>query len=230
MRSTTPGEMSNETVANRPRQRRANSRRRLALLLIILLAAVFAFRNAGYWLIREDPLQKSDVIVVLSGGMPARAQESAQVFLQGYAPELWVSRPDSLAPELEPFGVNYVGEDSYNRQILLHYGVPDSAIHIFPENVINTEEEIDVVLQQMTNEHKQRVIIVTSPQHTRRVRALWKAMGGAPQQLIVHAAFQDPFDAAHWWRTTRDSNSVVHELGGLLNVWTGLRIRPHPHR
>ena len=127
-------------------------------------------------------------------------------------------------------GVHYVGEDTYNRQILLHYGVPDSAIHIFPENVINTEEEIGVILEQMAKEHKQRVIIVTSPQHTRRVRALWKAMGGAPQELIVHAAFQDPFDAAHWWRTTRDSNSVVHELAGLMNVWTGLRIRPHPHQ
>ena len=55
-------------------------------------------------------------------------------FLGGYAPEVWVSRPDSLAPELEPLGVHYVGEDYYNRQILLHYGVPDlPAIHVFPQ-------------------------------------------------------------------------------------------------
>jgi uncharacterized SAM-binding protein YcdF (DUF218 family) len=224
-----PARMDN-AVGRRQRNSRPARWFLLALLLVPLLAAIFAFRNVGYWLIREDPLQKSDVIVVLSGGMPARAQESAQVFLRGYAPEVWVSRPDSLAPELEPLGVHYFGEDTYNRQILLHYGVPDSAIHIFPDNVINTEEEIAVILEQMARQHKQRVIIVTSPQHTRRVRALWKAMGGAPQQLIVHAAFQDPFDAAHWWRTTRDSNSVVHELAGLMNVWTGLHIRPHPHQ
>jgi len=219
-----------DPAGSHPRKRRGGFPLLVVLLPVVLFGGIFAFRHAGYWLIREDPLQKSDVIVVLSGGMPARAQEAAQVFLHGYAPEIWVSRPDSMAPELEPMGVHYVGEDYYNRQILLHYGVPDTAIHIFPENVINTEEEIEVILQQMAAEHKQRVIIVTSPQHTRRVRALWTAMGGLPQQLIVHAAFEDPFDAAHWWTTTRDSNSVVHELAGLMNVWTGLRIRPHPHQ
>ncbi len=35
------------------------------------------------------------------------------------------------------------------------------------------------------------------------------------------------FDADHWWRNTRDAFSVVRELMGLLNVWTGLRVHPH---
>src|SRR5579871_4928472 len=121
MSSTTARETSDRSVGRHHRKSRAGRASPLAVLLVVLLAGIFAFRHVGYWLIREDPLQKSDVIVVLSGGMPARAQESAQVFLQGYAPQIWVSRPDSMAPELEPLGVHYIGEDSYNRQILLHY-------------------------------------------------------------------------------------------------------------
>src|ERR1700685_3724217 len=121
MSSTTAGETSPalmDTAVGRPRKPNATFPVLIAFFLLVLLAGIFAFRNVGYWLIRQDPLQKSDVIVVLSGGMPARAEESAQVFLRGYAPEIWVSRPDSMAPELEPLGVKYVGEDYYNHEIL----------------------------------------------------------------------------------------------------------------
>ncbi len=61
--------------------------RRWVLLLIALLvfaAGAIAFRDAGYWLVREDPLQKGDVIVVLSGGLPYRANGAANIFKSGY--------------------------------------------------------------------------------------------------------------------------------------------------
>ena len=84
MPSTPAGEMSPvrmDDAAGRRKPKSSSARRFfLVLLLVAFLAGIFAFRNIGYWLTREDPLQKSDVIVVLSGGMPARAQESARGF------------------------------------------------------------------------------------------------------------------------------------------------------
>ena len=110
------------------------------LLLVFLIAGALMFRGLGRWLIREDPLQKSDVIVVLSGSMPARAEEAANVFRMGYAPEIWISRPESPAAQLGAMGISYAGEESYNRDVLIRRGVPPGAIRILPQAIVNTEE------------------------------------------------------------------------------------------
>ena len=110
--------------------------------LLILVAAVVVFRGAGRWLDREDPLAHADVIFVLGGGMPERAQEAAKVYAQGYAPEVWFSRPDSPSDKLAKLGIRFVGEEEYSRQVLVHEGVPESAIHILAGPVVNTEEEL----------------------------------------------------------------------------------------
>ena len=73
---------------------------------------------------------------------------------------------------------------------------------------------------------KTKIIIVTSPQHTRRVKALWEKLVGDNPAALVHAAHDDPFDISQWWRNTRDIFSVVRETLGLVNVWAGLPVRP----
>ena len=78
----------------------------------------------------------------------------------------------------------------------------------------------------MRGRGKQTVIIVTSPEHTRRVKALWHSIAPSEMKAMVRAAPTDPFDADHWWRNTRDSLSVERELLGMLNVWFGLPVRP----
>jgi uncharacterized SAM-binding protein YcdF (DUF218 family) len=204
------------------------NRARLGVLtLIILIAAVFAFRGAGRWLDREDPLSHADVIFVLSGGLPERAQEAAKVFAMGYAPEVWFSRPDSPAGELARLGIHWVGEEDYNRQILVHEGVPENAIHVLPGPVVNTEEELLEAGRDLRRSGKTTVILVTSPQHTRRVWTLWQKLVGSDPKATVHAAHGDPFDPDHWWRNTRDVLSVVRETLGLLNAWAGLPVPPH---
>jgi len=199
----------------------------LLLVLLILIAGVAGFRNLGRWLIREDALSPADVIFILSGSMPPRAQEAAKVFRGGYAPEVWVSRPAGPGLALEKLGIRYVGEEEYDREILVHDGVPDALVHILPGAIVDTEQEVEEVAQEMRRTGKARVIIVTSPQHTRRVKALWKKLGGENLTLVVHAAREDPFDADHWWRNTRDVFSVVRETLGLINVWASLPVRPH---
>jgi uncharacterized SAM-binding protein YcdF (DUF218 family) len=205
--------------------------RRIVLLAVIILviAAVISTREAGRWLVRGEAPAKADVIVVLSGGMPYRAEAAAKVFHLGYAPEIWVSKPASPAGDLQSFGIHFVGEEAYNREILAHLGVPESAVHIFPEEIVDTEEEVEEIQREMRRAGMKRVIIVTSPQHTRRVRALWRRFVGDQPQLLVYAAGEDPFDADHWWRNTRDALAVVREYLGLANVWAGMPVRPVAH-
>jgi len=198
----------------------------LILALVVCAAGAFAFRGVGRWLVREDSLGPADAIVVLSGSMPARAEEAGRIFRLGYAHEVWVSRPVSAREELESMGIHYLGEEDFNRAVLVHEGVPEADISIFPQPIVNTEQEIEEITGQMRREQIASVMIVTSPQHTRRVRALWRKLAGKDLQLIVRAAPEDPFDADHWWRNTHDTFSVVREILGLLNAWLGLPVRP----
>ncbi len=197
-------------------------------ILLVLLAAVLAgLRGAGRWLVREDPLSSTDVIVVLSGRMPYRAEEAGKVFRMGYAPEVWVSRPESPRDKLEKLGIRFVGEEEYDREILIHEGVPEAAVHILPDTIVDTEQEVEEAAREMRRTGKTRVILVTSPEHTRRVQMLWKKLVGENPQAIVRAAREDPFDPDHWWRNTRDAFGVVREMLGLANAWAGLPVRPH---
>jgi hypothetical protein len=101
--------------------RRVSERRRhlgvvfFAILALLVVIGAVAFRNAGHWLVREDPLDKADAIVVLSGGLPFRAEGAAGVYKSGYAPAVWVSKPGGPQEELAALGIHFVGEEEYNR-------------------------------------------------------------------------------------------------------------------
>jgi uncharacterized SAM-binding protein YcdF (DUF218 family) len=207
-------------------------RRKIRIAALIVFAflcvmAFVAFRGAGRWLVREDPLANADEIVVLSGTMPARAEEAGKIFQMGYAPQVWVSTPGSSREELMAMGIPFSGEEDYNRAVLIHEGVPADDVRIYPQPIVDTENEIEEISSQMRRNGKASVIIVTSPQHTRRVRLLWSKIADRDLRLIVRQAPEDPFDADHWWRNTRDTFSVVRELLGILNAWLGLPVRPH---
>jgi uncharacterized SAM-binding protein YcdF (DUF218 family) len=199
----------------------------LALVIALVIAATAAFRGIGRWLVREDPLRAADAIVVLSGSLPHRAEGAAELYREGYAKELWLTCPESPATELAAMGISFTGEEQYERAVLIHSGVPAASIQILPDRIVDTEQEVREIAREMSGRNRSSVIIVTSPQHTRRVRALWDKLAEPNERAIVRAAPQDPFDRDHWWRNTHDAYSVARELLGLANTWFGLRIRPH---
>jgi uncharacterized SAM-binding protein YcdF (DUF218 family) len=144
-------------------------------------------------------------------------------------PEVWVSRPGNPAADLQKLGVQFVGEEEYDREILIHEGVPAAVVRILPDPIVDTEQEVEEVTREMRRAGKTKVIIVTSPQHTRRVKALWRKDAGDDLAVLVHAAHEDPFDGDHWWRNTRDALAVVREMMGLMNIWAGSPVPPHTH-
>ncbi|HXN71639.1 MAG TPA: YdcF family protein [Candidatus Acidoferrales bacterium] len=213
----------------KPLGKRKLNRRLISFVIFLALfaAAIVGFRGMGRWLVREDPLTHADALVVLSGGMPYRAEAAAHYFESGYASEVWVTRPEGPFEQLNELGIHYVGEEDYSRQILIHLHVPETDIRVLPGTIIDTEQEVEEIARELRRTGKTSVIIVTSPQHTRRVKALWNEVAGEPLNAVVRAAPEYPFDADHWWRNTRDALSVVREILGLMNVWAGLPIRPH---
>ena len=201
------------------------SRRRIILAALIaglFLFVVFIFFDVGNWLVVEDAPEKAQAIVVLSGRMPVRALEAAKLYRAGYAPEVWLTKTSEPGDSLEPLGIHYVGEDFYNFRVLVHEGVPIQAIRVLPEPIVNTADEIHAIAHSLSSEKSHTVMIVTTKVHTRRVRALWYKLAANDGRVIVRAASGDPFEPAHWWRTSGDALDVVREVLGLLNVWAGL--------
>jgi len=195
-------------------------------VVALIAGAVVAVQGAGRWLIREDALAPADVIVVLSGSMPYRAEEAARIFRLGYAHEAWVTRPESPTEELASVGITFVGDEEYSRQTMIRLGVPAASVRILPGTVVDTEQEVELVAREMRHQGKRRALIVTSLQHTRRVRVLWDRLAGKGLEATVRGAPQDSFDGAHWWRNTHDAYSVAREFLGLANAWAGLPVRP----
>jgi uncharacterized SAM-binding protein YcdF (DUF218 family) len=208
---------------------RSETRRRVVLgaIVAILLGAAILFFGVGRWLVVEDPLAHSDVIVVLSGRLPERALEAARLFKGGYADQVWVSPPPSPADELKAMHISYLGEDFYNEKVLMARGVPLDSIRILDRPDVNTEAEVRQVADDLRKLQLHSAIIVTSKPHTRRVRTIWRKLVGPELRLVVRYPQDDVYDGAHWWRHTRDGLDVMRETLGLLNAWAGFPARPN---
>jgi uncharacterized SAM-binding protein YcdF (DUF218 family) len=198
----------------------------LIALAVVLVLATIVFLGVGRWLVVEDPMEKAQAIVILSGRIPVRAIEAARLYRAGYASQIWLTHPEQPAASLEALGIPYSGEDFFNARVLVHEGVPLSAIRILEPPINNTADEVRAIAAELRRENGSTAIIVTTKAHTRRVRRLWQQLASGQGRAIVRAAAADPFDPAHWWRTTGDALDVVREVLGVLNAWAGLPLHP----
>jgi uncharacterized SAM-binding protein YcdF (DUF218 family) len=224
MRPLSMSHASEEFTGSKPRR----IRWRLAFMALgaILALAIILLLGVGRWLFVEDPLEKAQAIVVLSGRLPMRAIDAARLYNAGYAAEVWLTRPSEPAASLQAMHIAYLSEDFFNSRVLMHEGVPATAIRVLEPPIENTVDELRAAAGELERQNGAAVIIVTTKAHTRRVRTLWREVTGARRRAIVRAAANDPFEPGRWWRTTGDALDVVREVLGLLNAWTGLPLRP----
>ena len=201
--------------------------------MVLAVGAVVAALGVGYlgqWLLVADPLERARAIVVLSGRVPFRAMEAASIYRDGWAPEVWITRETQSAEEeaLDKLGLSVVRGDTYNREVLERMDVPTGAIRVLEDPVDNTAQEVEVIARELRRTGGDRVILVTSKPHTRRVRATWRALVGDAPRAMVRYTRGEPYHARGWWRHTGDALAVSREVFGLMNVWAGFPVRPRP--
>jgi uncharacterized SAM-binding protein YcdF (DUF218 family) len=195
--------------------------RTLAVLAVLAAVGTWMFLRVGQWLVVEDALAPSGAAVVLSGGLPMRAREAAEIYHEKFAPEVWVTHPEDAGTELQELGIHYLGETFYNQKVLIQLGVPVEAIRVIEPKIYNTADEMNAIAKTARESGIHRVIIVTSKAHTRRVHTIWRKLVGDDPALIVRYAREDAYDGAHWWRRTSDALDVSREVLGLANAWAG---------
>lgn len=200
----------------------------MVTLALLAGAGYWTVRHVGRWLVVSDPLQHARAIVVLGGSMPFRAMEAAAIYRQGWAPEVWLFREktDAAVKTLAQLGIHLTPEEEYNQQVLERLGVPQDAIRILEPPTTNTVSEVTLIAGELRREGADKAIVVTSPVHTRRTKAIWRILVGDHPQALLRADTFEPSDPDHWWRTTNDVEAVVHELLGLINTHLGFVAKP----
>lgn len=172
-----------------------------------LAAGVFYVARApildaiGRQLVHEDPLERVDLLVVLSGGMPVREIEAADLYKEGWATRILLPRePEEPATEaLRTRGVATPGAYGERLALLEALGVPASAM-VTPETLVrSTADEAALVGQWLQDQQQSVVIVVTSPSHTARARFVFTSALGDTTRVIMRGARSSPFDADTWW-------------------------------
>ena len=205
--------------ANRQRERGGIITTLVAVLfLVLLLAGVYLARHpllrlAGESLVVEDPLEKSDAIIILSDDnfYGDRATRAAEIYRQGLAPVVVAS-----GVRLRP----YAGIAELMSHDLFDRGVPKEGIITFPQDADNTREQSEALKKLLQAKRWKSVIIVTSNYHTRRAKYICGKVFGNEIAVRMAAARDADYDPAHWYEHRKSVKRFTHEVAGyLVAVW-----------
>src|SRR5215475_2496943 len=199
------------------------------ILLGMISLTYFSLPLVGNWLVREDPVRQADAIAVLSGNFPERAIEAAQLYRDGYAHEIWLTRPNKESAFAGFGSFQISSEDVRNFRVLRSFGVPTRAIRVLDTPIVNTADELNAIDSGLKELGDSSVIVVTSKAHTRRVFSLWDKYHFGDGKILIHAVSDDAFSPSRWWRDSASRAQAIHELLGMINVWAGMPVhRPLP--
>jgi uncharacterized SAM-binding protein YcdF (DUF218 family) len=201
----------------------------VATILIIVAAMPSArrpmLRAAGSLLVVDDPLEESDVIVVPQWTGLSGALDAADLVRNGLATRVAVigERPSAAEEELMRRHVSYRSGSGAQVEVLQSLGVKH--LELIPVTDGGTTAESSLLPVWCRIRQYRRVIVVSSPDHSRRLkRALTRVQGDSPK-WIVHSARYASFAPDIWWESREGVRTAVVELQKLL-----LDFALHPFR
>jgi uncharacterized SAM-binding protein YcdF (DUF218 family) len=210
----------NEPVIERLKFLKRSKRAKRWLIAIICLVLVYfltpvLLNQLARWLIREDQLVKSDVIVALAGDhRNHREKRAAELYHQGWANKVVVSGLK------HPLGF-HTGEIA--KKYVMSLGVSEMDISMITET-LNTRAEAVALEKLMRDKGWRSAIIVTSAFHSRRAAY---TVEKAARDLTFHsspvAAVAPEWEPRDWWSRREDAFITTREFvswaNTLVNGW-----------
>jgi uncharacterized SAM-binding protein YcdF (DUF218 family) len=183
----------------------------------VLLAPFFA-----NLLIIEKPLEKADVIMVLSGAsvFKERTHKAARIYKTGVARKILLTDDGELAgwSQKEERNPPFV---YLAQQELIAQGVAAEDIEVLTPKVSGTIYEAEVLSEKLKSEKWRTVLIVTSAYHTKR--SLWtfeKTLGnGYKIGIVSPPTGEDTPPPQIWWLSEKGWNYVAGEYVKSLGYW-----------
>lgn len=179
------------------------------LLLAILHTPLLTFM--GNFLIITDPLEKKDIIIVLSGSSTGhRVAKGVELYKKGYAYKIIM-----IGTEIQ--------WNTYEQEIMKDHavdlGVPESDVEAVNQGQ-STYAQAKKMVEVMKNKGYKSAIVVTSDYHTRRTEYIFdKIFLPASVNVIVSPSPSGRFDAEEWWKNADYAKTVFYEYTKLLWYW-----------
>jgi hypothetical protein len=194
----------------------------LALLAIGAGIAAVAFqgpilRRVGGVLLIDDPVHAVEIIVLPQWLGDAGALDAADLVKSGIADRVAVlpEPPKPAELELARRGVPFPTKTEDALRLLGLLGVTE--VEVVPTLASSTEAEGLVLVAWCHERQFQRILVLSSPDHSRRVRrVLDRAFRGQPTQVLVRAARYSAFDPDTWWQTRDGLRIGIVECQKLL--------------
>lgn len=190
----------------------------LATCLLITVAMGVVLIPVGPWLIQEVPLVSPDAILSLGSHEHERFPGAAR------QARLW---PSAQVLITEPREVSRYNCDACGERIewLTSLGIERSRISVLAPAVENTRDELRRAAEWMRSRGAHRLLVVTSPYHTRRVLAI--AASQEAGVLIGVVASPSPETLPRpWWRHRYGRWYVPYEVAALGAAWRRDGTRP----
>jgi len=203
-------------------------RRRFGCLLF-LFAGFFVFLTVFYlyhkpilrgmaeYLVYRSPLQKADIIVVLSGGGSIRLEKGIELYREGYAPRLMITIP--YEPPNNAVGFDGLAHEirEYKAVLQLHE-VDEEQVVWSPQQFFSTYSE-GLYLQDWLNRHNlDSAIVVTGHFQARRAKWTMEHIFNEKQYgiMIVPADNDNHFTTNNWWTYAYGFITVENEYMKLI--------------
>jgi uncharacterized SAM-binding protein YcdF (DUF218 family) len=202
--------------------------RAIGVLAVVVAGVVLVLAFAGRLLVVEDALpERADAIVVLAGSPAARTMEAAAIYAKGIAGRVILTRerrpPAELALARRGIATPQPHEEA--RRYLVALGVPPEAILVLHGRAHSTDSEARLIAAWACREGHRALVLVTSPSHTRRARAIVRRALGPDVTVAVRPAREDFFPEHGWWQHRPAAKLVLSEYQKLAHYWLRERWR-----
>jgi len=197
----------------------------VVLFAFFIFVSVFLMPNLGQWLVAEDELQESDMIVVLTGSVTDRILQAVDIYNARYSDkivfvnsykidyDIFVERGAEIPP----------GDAQLSKMAAIDLGVPEENILILEGNAKSTQDEALIIREYIGNNRAiESIILVTSKYHSGRAKKIFrKALSGLDREISIYSSPSkyDPFNVNQWWKDKEDMKFVVLEYLKLANFY-----------
>lgn len=211
-----------------PRLKTANRRKLIVFTIFALIVfGLVTYRNSiltsiGDYLITQIPLEKADAILVLGGSVPDRIFEGVNIYKEGYAPIIILTKgpkPEGY-DEMLRLGISVPEGHDLNLIVAEKLGVPESSMIIIDKRADSTYSELQTVYKDfLKKEGLKSVILVTSKSHTTRATRIFKHVTNGEIKVITRPSRYDSFDPKNWWKVRRDLGLTIFEYQKLIHYY-----------
>ena len=196
----------------------------ITLLAFFILLCIFIVPNLGQWLVVNDEVKESDIIVVLMGSVYDRILEAVDLYNEGYSDKIvlinsYIAAKDIIVNR----GIKVYGDTLLSKMAAIDLGIPEEDVLILEGNSRSTQDEALTIREYIRNNREiESIILVTSKYHSRRAKQIFKkALSVLDREIDIYSSPSkyDPSNVNQWWKDREDIKWVVLEYLKLTNFY-----------